>query len=193
MNDAFSMVDERSRALQDILAANVRRLRVARHLSLSELARATGMSKATLSGIENAHGNPTVETLATLANALRVSVSELLEETALAEVRVVRASGATFRERDGIRERPLEAAEALGTIEIAEIALAARQLQELPAEPEGSRVSVYVLEGPLIAGPVERISELGTGDYMSFPADVPHVFAAARRPARALTLCRLPH
>ena len=49
--------------VQETLAANLRRLRIARHLSLSELARATSMSKATLSSIENGRANPTVDTL----------------------------------------------------------------------------------------------------------------------------------
>ena len=55
---------------QDVLAANLRRLRIARRLSLSELARATGMSKATLSSVESGRSNPTIETLAALAGAL---------------------------------------------------------------------------------------------------------------------------
>src|SRR5436853_1052556 len=87
------MVDHQ--AVQGVLAANLRRLRIARHLSLSELARATGISKATLSGIENGRANPTVETLAGLAAALRVSLVELLEELPLPDVRVVRATKAT--------------------------------------------------------------------------------------------------
>ena len=73
------------------MAANLRRLRIARRLSLSELARATGMSKATLSSVESGRSNPTIETLAALAGALRVSLGELLEEPPLGEVRIVRA------------------------------------------------------------------------------------------------------
>jgi hypothetical protein len=37
-----------------------------------------------------------------------------------------------------------------------------------------------------VAGPSERISELGPGDYAAFPADVPHVFRTARRGAEAV-------
>jgi hypothetical protein len=47
---------------------------------------------------------------------------------------------------------------------------------------------VYVLEGRLIAGPVERVTELTSGDYASFPVDVPHVYETGRTPARALVL-----
>jgi transcriptional regulator with XRE-family HTH domain len=179
------MIDRTELGIQDVLAANLRRLRIARHLSLSELARATTMSKATLSGIENGRANPTVDTLAALAGALRVPLGELLDEPPLGEVRVVRAAGARFGARDGLPQRTLDAADGL---ELAEIALAARTTREVAPRPAGTRAGVLVLEGSLIAGPVERATELGVGDYMSFPADVPHSYEAGRRAARALLL-----
>jgi transcriptional regulator with XRE-family HTH domain len=183
VNVPFFMIDHPG--IQGVLAANLRRLRIARHLSLSELARATAMSKATLSGIENGRANPTVETLAGLAAALRVPVGELLDEPPHGEVRVVRAAGARFASRDGLARRALEAADG---VDLAEIALEPRSTREVAPRPAGTRAGVFVLEGSLIAGPVERGSELGAGDYISFPADVPHAFAAGRRPARALVL-----
>jgi transcriptional regulator with XRE-family HTH domain len=89
------MVDDRySPGIQDTLAANLRRLRIARHLSLSELARATSISKATLSSIENGRANPTIETLAALASALRIPLGELIEELPPGDLRIVRASSA---------------------------------------------------------------------------------------------------
>jgi transcriptional regulator with XRE-family HTH domain len=184
--------DPNARALQDVLAANLRRLRIARHLSLSELARATTMSKATLSGIENGRANPTVETLAGLAAALRISVVELLDEPPLGEVRIIRAANGRVRERDGVPHRLLEQVALGGGLEVAEIALEARQLQEVDPKRVGARASVYVLEGTLIAGPVERSTELAAGDYIAFPADVPHVYAAGRHASRALLLTHIP-
>jgi transcriptional regulator with XRE-family HTH domain len=183
------MVDDApTHGLPDVLAANLRRLRIARHLSLSELARATSMSKATLSGIENARANPTVETLAALAGALRVSVVELLDEPPGADVRVVRAAQGRFDERDGLARRMLDAGAAL---EVAELRLDARRTRELDPLPAGTRVALLVLEGPLIAGPVERSTELGAGDYLAFAADVPHVLETGRRAARALLLTQV--
>jgi transcriptional regulator with XRE-family HTH domain len=183
--------DGSSTGIQDLLAANLRRLRIARHLSLSELARATGMSKATLSGIENGHANPTVDTLAGLAGALRISLVELLSELPLGEVRVVRASQGRLEQRDGLSGRLLDAG-AAGSFEVSEIALEAREMHEIDAREDGSRSYVYVLQGKLLAGPVERITELGPGDYASFPADVPHLYEAGRHPARALILSGAP-
>ncbi len=180
--------DQSPSPLQDVLAANLRRLRIARHLSLSELARATQMSKATLSGIENGRGNPTVETLASLAGALRVSLGELLGELPLGEIRVLRAAQSPVGEQGRQRERLLEDLPPGAGLALAELALPARHVHEADARPHGSRAHVYVLEGKVIAGPVERITELGAGDYASFPADVPHVFEAGRRAARLLLL-----
>jgi transcriptional regulator with XRE-family HTH domain len=179
--------------VQEILAANLRRLRIARHLSLSELARGTGMGKATLSGIENGRANPTIETLATLARALRVSLGELLEELPVGDVRIIRAAQAERQSSDGIPGRLLEDEPQGGSLAVSEITLGARELHELDPRPSGSRAHVYVLQGKLIAGPVARHTELGTGDYASFPADVPHLLEAVKNPARALLLTRSPN
>ena len=178
------MINERE--IGEVLAANLRRLRIARHQSLSELARATRMSKATLSSIENGRANPTVETLAALAGALRVPISELLEEPPLGEIRIVRAAGAGTSERGGLPQRAIDELAPTATTRITELSLSAREARELGPEPEGSRAHVYVLEGKLVAGPVERITELSAGDYASFPADVPHLFEARQLAARAL-------
>ncbi len=165
----------------------MRRLRIARHLSLSELTRITSMSKATLSGIENGRGNPTVETLALLAGALHVSIADLLEKTQLEEVRIVRASQTEPRPFDGMDRRQLDTATELhGSLDIFELALPSRHVHEMTPRTAGSRQGVLVLHGELIVGPIERISELTVGDYISFPADAPHVYEAGRAPARAL-------
>jgi transcriptional regulator with XRE-family HTH domain len=175
-----------------VLAANLRRLRIARHLSLSELARATGVGKATLSGIENGRANPTVETLAALAGALRASLGELLEEPPLGEMRVVRAAHGRLELDGGAPRRALETIPAGAAVEAAELALAAGQRCEAPANAPGARACVYVRAGKLIAGPYERQTELAGGDYASFPADVVHVYEALREPARALLLVQSP-
>jgi transcriptional regulator with XRE-family HTH domain len=178
LNDLFSMVTHAaSPRPQDVLAANLRRLRIARRVSLSELARATGMSKATLSSVESGRSNPTIETLSALAAALRISLGELLEEPPLDEVRIVRHG----------RQEVLDRSDDDG-IEVVERAWGARHVDEREPGPPGSRAGVYVLEGKLLAGPVERITELSAGDYASFPIDVPHVYETGRAAARGLIL-----
>jgi transcriptional regulator with XRE-family HTH domain len=184
MMEESSSEDTRSR-----LAANVRRLRVARHLSLSRLARETSISKATLSAIEHASGNPTIDTLTLLAGALRVPVAELLEDARAGEMRIVRVRQAElWPPPDGGRRALESSGELHGGLRIGELALAPAEVHEPPPRASGSRTAVLVLRGKLIAGPVERISELASGDYASFPADAPHLLEAGRTAARALLI-----
>ncbi|HEY7891397.1 MAG TPA: helix-turn-helix domain-containing protein [Solirubrobacteraceae bacterium] len=178
-------------ALKARIGANLRRLRVGSRQSLSELARATAISKATLSGIERGEANPTVQTLAALARALRVPISGLLEEPAEGQLRIVRASS-----RSAAPERSrllaLEQTQTDGHIEISELILAAGAVERQAPRAAGSRVHLLVLAGKLIAGPQERISELARGDYCSFPADTAHVFEAPAGCARALLCTHTP-
>ena len=60
------------------LAHSLRALRRDRGLSLSDTARASGVSKATLSGLESGRGNPTLATVLNLARALEVPPSRLI-------------------------------------------------------------------------------------------------------------------
>jgi len=186
------MIDDHATesAVRQALGSNLRRTRIARHLSLSQLARATATSKATLSGIENGHANPTIETVGALAAALQVSFAELLEEPALGEIHVVR--GARTQAQHGGVARALEEPSPAGGCQALELTLSARQLYTVEAKPAGARAHLYVVAGSLIAGPAERPTELAGGDYASFPADVTQTYEAVRRPARALLLTQLP-
>jgi transcriptional regulator with XRE-family HTH domain len=195
MNDRFIIMAHSGTAgnTRERLAANLRRLRIANHLSLSQLARATSTSKATLSGIESGRGNPTVDTLTVLADALGVSISELLETASVGEVRIVRVADTRPWPPDGAARRLLERAGGPGgALEIVELALPPGHLDERKARAGGSRDGVLVLQGKLIAGPRERISELTAGDYSSFPADVTHVYESGRVWARALVIQYTP-
>jgi transcriptional regulator with XRE-family HTH domain len=175
-------------ATQHLLAANLRRLRIARHLSLSELARATGISKATLSGIESGSSNPTVVTLDSIAAALRVTLGELLAELPPPAVRVLRAGDADRRPSEGGALRALErfVAGSGEQVALGELALGAGHRGEYPARGTGARVGLFVIAGRLVAGPDERSTELTAGDYITFPADVPFVLETGRQEARVL-------
>lgn len=55
--------------MQAVLAGNLRTLHGARGITLAELARRSGIAKATLSQLEAGGGNPTIETLFALSRA----------------------------------------------------------------------------------------------------------------------------
>ena len=63
------------------IGATLQKLRLARNLTLEDLSRIAGVSKSMLSQIEREKANPTIAVTWRLANALGVSISELLNDT----------------------------------------------------------------------------------------------------------------
>src|SRR5215470_16993383 len=75
----------------EVIAANLHRLRTARRMSLATLASQADVAKATLANLEQGRGNPTIETLWSLAQGLGVAFSDLLEDRRETTTVVVRA------------------------------------------------------------------------------------------------------
>ena len=75
----------------EVIAANLHRLRTARRMSLATLAARADVAKATLANLEQGRGNPTIETLWSLALGLGVAFSDLLEDRRETTTAVVRA------------------------------------------------------------------------------------------------------
>src|ERR1700685_3235694 len=75
----------------EVLAANLHRLRTSRRMSLATLAARADLAKATLANLERGRGNPTIETLWSLALGLGVAFSDLLEDRRETAAVVVRA------------------------------------------------------------------------------------------------------
>ncbi|MHB9852801.1 helix-turn-helix domain-containing protein [Streptomyces krungchingensis] len=163
----------------DWIAASLRRERTRAGLSLSELAKRAGIAKSTLSQLETAGGNPSVETLWALGVALGVPFSALVEPPAPA-VQVIRAGeGPTVHS---------ERADYAATLLSASPPGARRDIYHLRMEPGAVRASdphipgtvehLIVGAGRLAAGPRGETVELGAGDYMSYRGDVPHAYEA---------------
>lgn len=60
----------------DLLALSIKRERLAAGLSLTELAKRAGVAKSTLSQLESGIGNPSIETLWSLAMAMGLQVTD---------------------------------------------------------------------------------------------------------------------
>ena len=166
--------------VREVVAANLRRIRVAAGLSASELAQATGLAKATVWAIENGGANPRLDTLAALAEALRVDVAALLAPLPVPAVEVVRAGRGERGKVAGVTVQALAGGTTM-------VEVPARHEQELPAERDRARV-VYVLDGRLETGPVEAPTELGVGDSAAFSAASPTLLRTGARRAHALVL-----
>ena len=173
---------ESARTPADIVALvsmSLRKERARAGLSLTELARRAGVAKSTLSQLENATGNPSLETLWALGTALGVPLSRLIDPPG-SDIRVIRAGeGAVLHaERD-----PYEA------VMLASCPPGARRdIYRVVAEPgaghrarphaPGTVEHVILGTGRALAGPEGEAVELSPGDYLRYPGDVPHVFDA---------------
>ena len=66
--------------INKVLAANVRKIRKAKGLSLQGFCKASGYRNKTICDLEAGRGNPTLSTLTAVAFTLGVNVGELLKE-----------------------------------------------------------------------------------------------------------------
>lgn len=165
--------------LRSRIARTLRREREAASLSVSELARRAGVSKATVSQLENGSGNPSVETLWALGVGLGVPFAVLVDQQANAPT-LIRAADLA-----GV---PSSAAAYAATLLSASPPGARRDIYLLQAEPGNPRRSdphhpgttehVILIAGRAQIGPAGEAIELGPGDYLSYAGDAPHIFEA---------------
>jgi transcriptional regulator with XRE-family HTH domain len=148
-------------------------------VSIAELARRAGVAKSTLSQLEAGTGNPSVETLWALAVALGVPFSRLVEEPPN-QVRVVRAGEGPRLQSDqaGFVAKLLAAGSPHVRRDLYVMELEPGKSREAAAHIPGSVEHLVVGAGRILAGPAGEAVELGPGDYVTFPGDVPHHYEA---------------
>jgi transcriptional regulator with XRE-family HTH domain len=183
----------------EVIAANLHRLRTARRMSLATLAARADVAKATLANLEQGRGNPTIETLWSLALGLGVAFSDLLEDRRETTTVLVRAQqGARVRgstQGGKLDLRLLDRIERGGLVEVFDMFLPAGT--EHLGGPHGSGVieRVFVHAGTITVGPVGLPGEpltLGPGDYARYSGDRPHVYRSAAEDCHGVLLVGYP-
>jgi len=167
----------------------IRALREERGISLSALARAAGIGKATLSGLETGVRNPTLETLYAVTGRLGVPLAAVLSPPAAgdphteAPVVLGAAVEATLLE---VIEDPQ------ATYELYRIRIRAGATQVSPAHPAGVTEHLTVFRGDVTAGPGSAPRHASAGGYLRWSADTPHVYAAGPEDVEAALTIRSP-
>ncbi|UJR82828.1 helix-turn-helix domain-containing protein [Sandaracinus amylolyticus] len=173
------------------LGAALRRAREAKGLTVSELARRSGIAKATLSELEAGRANPTLETLWALAVPLEVSLGELVDPPA-PSMTVVRATEGTKVRGVAVVGRLIDAFESGGMrCEMFEAEVLQKR-QESPAHARGVVEHLVCTSGRLRVGPVDAPVDLGPGDYVRMSPTWPHVYQGLRRGTRMVLLMQFP-
>lgn len=181
------------------IARNLHRWRTARAITRTALAERAGIAKSTVSLIERGVGNPSINTVYALAEALGVPVASMFhDEPSADELIVVRAG-----------DSPPVALEETGPG-------AGLTIRHLLTRPGGDLLEIYTLELQagavhnagghtrglfehltITAGTVEVTSEffrevVGEGDLVSFRADRPHSYRALDGPAKLVSVHEYP-
>lgn len=174
-----------------MLGVNLRHRRDEQGISLSELARRSGIAKGTLSQLESGTGNPTIETVFSLSNALGLPVSALLSEPPSSELVVVRSADVDVLSGDAVDLRMLRRLESPGSLfEVYDQRIRAGRVQHSAGHP-GTEHHV-VLTGRLRITARNRTQEVGPGDYLAFRANGPHEYEALTREVKSVLLLEYP-
>jgi transcriptional regulator with XRE-family HTH domain len=175
------------------LARSLKRRRLERAISLSELARRANVSKATLSSLERGSGNPSVDTVWALAQALNVPFGGLFDEEDGDAVRVLRLADArVVTDEAGFLGRRLLTRQGRGGLELYLLDLDGGAKRNASAHSPGVLEHVIVVSGRVEVGPDDDAATLEEGDCLTFSADLPHHYHAVDGPARLLSVTDYP-
>lgn len=160
------------------VGATLQKMRLERNLTLEDLSRTAGVSKSMLSQIEREKANPTIAVAWRLANALGVSIGELLTpETRQPEsIRVLEAHEQPTLPGDhaGYVLRILGPMELAGRFEWYELVLAPNGILASNPHDPGATEHLTVLQGTIDLEVNGEKKKLKMGATARYPADCSH-------------------
>lgn len=164
--------------LTPIVAANLKRLRVKRGLSLERLARLSGVSRAMLGQIELGQSTPTIKLLWKISCALELPFSALLTSASARAAAVLRGKGARLlTSADGsFTSRALSPINRPRNVEFYELRLAAHSAEHAEAHAPGTTENLVLSRGAVEIRVGSAKHELCAGDSIFFYADVAHSY-----------------
>jgi transcriptional regulator with XRE-family HTH domain len=183
------LVDDTSAAIAATLAQvgpRLRRLRTQRRITLTGLATTTGISKSTLSRLENSQRRPTLELLLALSQAYRVPLDDLVAAPDVGDPRIRlkpgRVKGRTVIPLTGQPDG----------MQAWKIVIPTSKVDPDPRAHDGYEW-IYVLSGHLRLVLGDRDWVLGPGEVATFDTQVPHWFGSTgQEPAEILSIFGRP-
>jgi transcriptional regulator with XRE-family HTH domain len=174
-------MDSKTTSVSRHLSRNMFDLRKTRNLSQNDLASLSGLPRSTVTHIESGAGNPSLRSLIKVANALQVSIEELLARPRT-EVHLVRSVDlpSTTKSKGGARITQLLPDSIPGmSIERVEIEVGGR----LVGAPHvaNSKEYITVIGGGLEISVAGQTQRLKTGDVLAYPGDQPHHYGNVGR------------
>jgi transcriptional regulator with XRE-family HTH domain len=174
-----------ARALNQV-GSRLRRVRIGRELTLTGVAKSTGISKSTLSRLETGGRRPTLELLLALSHAYRVPLDDLVAAPAEGDPRIRLKPGRVKGRTVIPLTREPEGRQAW------KIVIPAGQVTPEPRTHDGHEW-IYVLSGDVrfLLGDEDLV--LRAGDVADFDTLVPHWFGSTgERPSEILSIFERP-
>ncbi|MGI3430892.1 helix-turn-helix domain-containing protein [Providencia stuartii] len=172
------------------IGQKVRLLRQARNLSLNELARLSGISKAALSKLESGDSNPRVDTLEAIAIALRFPLSDLFTLQHEAYPYFVKSAP-----QQGDYSQQFKFRINMGNIsEIWQLNMKRGAIINSPAHMSGTHEHIMLHTGSLMLRlKDEQTVLLEKGDFYAFSCDFPHSYLCMEGELNATVVMTYSH
>ncbi len=170
--------------VQTVIGERIRSLREGLGMSLSALAQRSGLSKGIVSTLEDGRGNPTINTVWRLAEALEVPFGELTRQE---------ADGSRKRiGTEGVSVQLIEQGRVEKLVETYLMQLAPNTLREAEPHPSGVEERVLLARGLLLVGESAFSGHLQSGEDMVFRGDRPHFYQSGQSPVTAVVTITYP-
>lgn len=167
--------------LGKVIAINLKQLRTERNLTLGQLSKISGISKAMLSDIEKGNSNPTINTIWKIANGLNVPYTRLMDEiekeaTVIRRSEPVMQTGETehYRVYCYFRSTPLR------NFELFYVELDPHSANVTIGHCEKAQEYIYIIQGQLLLQTEVGDYELGEGDSLMFDSSIKHTYINER-------------
>ena len=163
--------------LGKIIAINLNELRTERNLTLGQLSKISGISKAMLSDIEKGNSNPTINTLWKIANGLNVPYTRLMEGIEK-EATVIRKSEPTVQtgETDHYRIYCYFTNTPVRNFELFYVELDDHSSNATIGHSEKAQEYIYVIQGALVLQTDMGNHLLNAGDALVFDSSIGHTY-----------------
>jgi transcriptional regulator with XRE-family HTH domain len=163
--------------LGKIIATNLNKLRTERNLTLGQLSKISGISKAMLSEMEKGGSNPTINTIWKIANGLNVPYTKLMEEIEQ-EATIVRKSepvmqtdeSAHYRVYCYFRNTPVR------NFELFYVELDPQSLNASIGHSQKAQEYIFIIQGELALHTETGDYTLNTGDSLVFDSSIGHTY-----------------
>lgn len=167
--------------LGKIIAINLKALRMERNLTLGQLSKISGISKAMLSDIEKGDSNPTINTIWKIANGLNVPYTKLMDGVEK-EATVVRKSEPSVQtgESDHYRIYCYFKNTPVRNFELFYVELDAHSSNATIGHSEKAQEYIYIIQGELILYTELGQHTLQEGDALVFDSSIAHTYINQR-------------